>query len=78
MGLPKDQSPSARQILTWGTLAPLAIPVGVLLATLIKGFSLSFCGFAAVATLLVVYLFLDFSPRDMKERLVRIVAGFEN
>jgi len=75
--VPREQIVPAREIFTWSRLAPLVIPVAVLFIALVQGFSITRCGFFAIVTLFIIYLFSNFSPRDMKERLRRIVTGLQ-
>ena len=75
--LPSDQIPAMREVISWPVLAPVAIPVGVLLGMLIYGRSLVTCGFWACASAFILFLFKDFSLRNMRGRIKTAVLGLE-
>ncbi len=73
--LPKEQIPPTRQVLNWPSLAPVAIPIGVLLGMLIYGRSLVTCGFWACAAAFILYWFKDLSPVNMMDRMKKATLG---
>lgn len=75
--LPKEEIPPARQVLTWGKLAPLFGPVITLVAMLFLGFSADRCALYAIAVAVVIYLTIDFSPAGWMRRLKNIAAALE-
>lgn len=60
------------EIIKWGKLAPLFLPIIIFLLLLAKGFAVSYCVFLATATCLLLFIFQDLNFSKIKERL-RIV-----
>lgn len=73
--IPADELPRARDVLTWQRLAPVILPVVVLLYLLFSGYSLTRAGFYACLTVVVLFLLADLSPRGMVERARKLVDG---
>jgi TRAP transporter 4TM/12TM fusion protein len=73
--IPADELPRARDVLTWRRLAPVILPVVVLLYLLFTGYSLTRAGFYACLTVVVLFLLADLSPRGMLERARKLVDG---
>jgi TRAP transporter 4TM/12TM fusion protein len=75
--LPREEIPPTREVLSWSILAPIVIPVAILLGFLVAGRSLVTCGFWACATAGVLHLFKDFSLLNMKQRIKKAIFGLE-
>jgi len=73
--IPVEELPKARDVLTWRRLAPVILPVLVLLHLLFSGYSLTRAGFYACATVVVLFLVADLSPRGMVDRARKLVDG---
>ena len=73
--IPADQLPNARDVLRWGRLAPVVIPVAVLLFLLFSGYSLTRAGFYACLSVAAIYLLSDLSPRAMLVRGRALIDG---
>lgn len=77
-GLPKEQVPPLRSLLTPGKAGRLALPLGILLFLLFQGFTPNMAGFWATVAVIVPYLFSDFTKQGMKRRLWHILKGVED
>ena len=73
--IPAAELPKARDVLTWRRLAPVILPVAVLLHLLFSGYSLTRAGFYACLTVVVLFLLADLSPRGMFERARKLMDG---
>lgn len=73
--VPEEKMPHWRSILTWSKLAPLIIPVAILIWLLLRGFPLISAGFYGSMALIVLYLFSSFSLSGMKERFLQLGRG---
>lgn len=77
--VPQEMIPSIRNVVSWSRIGPLVIPVAFLLGLMLKGLSPAGAAFYAVASSLIVYLFLS-GERNwpaFKERLSKLVSGLE-
>ncbi len=75
VAMPAEQLPKAREVLHWSRLAPVVVPVAVLLYLLFSGYSLTRAGFYACLAVAVVYLLSDLSPRAVAARARQLVDG---
>ncbi len=75
--VPREQIIPFRQICTWAKMAPLFIPLVLLFVALVLGLSITFSGFLAIVTLLVLSIFSDLSLSKIKARTKKIAMGFE-
>jgi len=75
--LPREQIPSIKQTFTWGRLAPLFLPIIVLIVTLFLGYTADRCAFYAIVTAVVIYMFTDFSPSGWLQRFKNIIVSLE-
>jgi TRAP transporter 4TM/12TM fusion protein len=75
--IPVAEVPRMRDVLKWGRLAPLVLPIAALLTFLLRGFSPTTAGFWASLTAIVLFLFSDFSLSGVKQRLRTIGGGLE-
>lgn len=75
--VPAEQIPAVREVLTWGRLAPLVLPVAALLWFLLQGFSPVTAGFWAWATAFITFLFSNLSLPQMKQRVKVMISGLE-
>jgi len=67
--IPREELPQAREVFTWSRMMCFLLPIGVLLYTLFRGYSLPTVATRTCLTVLVTYIFSDLSLRGMKERL---------
>ena len=82
----REVMPRLREVVTWGRLAPLLIPIAILIFFLVEGYSPFRCAFYAVVAAVVLYMCKDFSPSGWIQRLkdigtaisrgVRLIATF--
>lgn len=75
--MPRDLIPSFRGTFTWGKLAPLFLPLGVLVLLIGMGFTAHRSAFYATVAALALFLFKDFSSTGLKERFFQIVGALE-
>lgn len=73
--IPSEELPKARDVLTWRRLAPVILPVLVLLHLLFSGYSLTRAGFYACLAVAVLFLLADLSPRGVLGRARRLIDG---
>lgn len=73
--IPADELPRAHDVLTWRRLAPVVLPVVVLLYLLFSGYSLTRAGFYACATVIVLFLLSDLSITGMRHRARQLLDG---
>ena len=71
--LPACDIPAFGRVFTWRKVVPLFLPVVILLGLLFNGFTLLSSGFYACLSVIVLYVFSDLTPRDMKKRSLDIV-----
>ena len=76
--IPKNEILPARQVFAFRKLATVVIPLVFLFTAMGKGYSATYAAFLACVSLLIVYLFSDFSLPNMKHRLGRIVVALES
>ena len=70
--LPRAETPPWRGVVAPSRLVPLLAPLGLLLALLYRGSSLTKAGFYASVALLVLFLCADLSATGMRSRLLQI------
>jgi TRAP transporter 4TM/12TM fusion protein len=70
--IPREQIPQAREVFTWSRMMCLLVPIGILLYTLVRGYSLIMISSSACFAVLVTYIFSSLSLRGIKERLWNI------
>lgn len=70
--LPPSEIPPWRGAVAPSRLVPLLAPLGLLLALLYRGSSLTKAGFYAIVALLVLFLGADLSATGMKSRLLEV------
>jgi len=70
--IPREQIPQAREVFTWSRMMCLLVPIGILLYTLVRGYSLIMVSSSACFAVLVTYIFSSLSLRGIKERLWNI------
>jgi TRAP transporter 4TM/12TM fusion protein len=75
--VPAEQRPKRKDILTYPRISCLAIPVGVLMFFLARGYSLSMVGGTTCTAAILAYIFSDVSWNNMKERLRRMLPCLE-
>jgi TRAP transporter 4TM/12TM fusion protein len=75
--IPREEIVPLRQILTWKKLVPLFGPIVLLFVALYWGFSVTFSGFLAIAGLIILATFADFSPANIRRRIKGIIPGLE-
>lgn len=73
--IPEDELPNARDVFTWRRLAPVILPVIVLLYLLFSGYSLTRAGFYACATVILLFLLADLSPKGALQRARQLMDG---
>lgn len=73
--IPSEELPKARDVLTWRRLAPVILPVIVLLYLLFSGYSLTRAGFYACATVALLFLAADLSPKGVLHRARQLMDG---
>jgi len=73
--IPADELPRARDVLTWRRLAPVVLPVVVLLVLLFSGYNLTRAGFYACVTVVVLFLLSDLSTRGIMSRTRQLLDG---
>lgn len=76
--VPREELPPWRSILTVSRMSGILLPIGVLLYTLFKGYSLTFVGSSACFSLLLIYILSGRSLRGILERLRNIPSLLEN
>jgi len=75
--LPRAEAPSWRQVAAWPRLVPLLAPLGLLLAMLYRGASLTTAGWYACAALIALFLFTDLSREGLRSRTRQIGRALE-
>jgi TRAP transporter 4TM/12TM fusion protein len=75
--IPAEEIPSWHRILTWRRMAPLFIPIVVLLGMLGKGYTPTTAGFWACAIALLLFTLSDLSLPLIKHRVGMIIGGLE-
>ena len=75
--VPAEQRPHPKDILTYPRISGLAIPVGVLIFLLVRGYSLPMVGGGICTAAILAYIFSDLSWSNMKERLRRMLPCLE-
>jgi TRAP transporter 4TM/12TM fusion protein len=73
--VPGEEIPPLPTVITWAKLAPLLIPILVLLALLFNGFSLVTAGFYSCAAITLLYVLREFSIPGMKKRAAAILEA---
>ena len=76
--IPAEQIPRWQDILTWKRLSPLLLPIAVLLYMLLIGHSAQNCAFSAAIAAIILFLFSNFSPSQMMERLKQLVNALQH
>jgi TRAP transporter 4TM/12TM fusion protein len=71
--VPAADLPKPREVLTPARLAPLVVPIGLLLVLLFRGASLTEAGFWACVSAMALYLFADLSRDGMRHRLAVLI-----
>jgi TRAP transporter 4TM/12TM fusion protein len=69
MPVPPEDRPTVKSVVTYSRMACLLVPIGVLLYTLIAGYSLILVSTSACLAALVTYIFSTISWSEVKERL---------
>lgn len=72
VGIPKEEIPQWKSILTWKRLVPLFVPILLLIALLVKGLSITGAGFYACVAVMVLFLLSGFSLSGLKSRFLQI------
>lgn len=75
--MPKEEIPRARDVINWRNMAPLLLPITVLIYFLLAGYTIWRAAFWACVVAFILYLFTDFSWTRMKERLWRFEYAIE-
>jgi TRAP transporter 4TM/12TM fusion protein len=75
--LPKEMIPRARSILTWPSLGPLVIPMGLLFFLIVMGASITRACFLACIVELVIYVFINLRWHDILKRVRNLVNILE-
>ncbi|MBL8689092.1 MAG: TRAP transporter fused permease subunit [Rhodospirillaceae bacterium] len=73
--VPEAELPKARDVLAWGRVMPLLLPITALLGLLFAGFSLTLAGFWACVLVIVVFLFSDLSPTGIRDRAGKMIEA---
>jgi TRAP transporter 4TM/12TM fusion protein len=71
--VPVEELPRARDVLTWGKIMPLVLPLVVLMWLLIDGYNLTLAGFYACILVTVLHVFSNLKPEGMKRRARELV-----
>jgi len=69
--LQKKDIPNWRTVFTWSKIIPLFFPISILLWMLFKGYTLLTAGFYACVSVLILFIFSDFSLRGIKQRFLQ-------
>ncbi len=75
--VPAEMVPQARSFLTWGRAAPLFVPVVVMTALLLNGYSPATAGFTATGFAIVLFVFTDLHPAGIWQRVVKMLEALE-
>lgn len=73
-----EDLPLVKNVVTFSRMLTLILPIGVLLYTLIEGYSLNLVGSSAALTCLATYTFSGLSLHSIKERLKNIPSILES
>ena len=76
--IPAEEIPKTRELFTWNRMAPLFVPIGVLLYFIIQGYSPASSAFWACATAITLFLFSDFRLSEWNTRFRLIINAFEH
>ena len=71
--VPAAELPKPREVLTLPRLAPLFVPIGLLLFLLFSGASLTEAGFWACVSVMALFLFADVSRAGVRMRVLTLV-----
>jgi TRAP-type uncharacterized transport system fused permease subunit len=71
--VPAAELPKPREVLTLPRLAPLFVPIGILLVLLFSGASLTAAGFWACVSVMALYLLADRSRAGVRMRALALV-----
>jgi TRAP transporter 4TM/12TM fusion protein len=69
LGVPRELIPSVRDLLVWRRIAPLAVPVAILIAMLADNYTPQSSAFYATAAAILLYVFGDLRPAGLAMRL---------
>jgi TRAP transporter 4TM/12TM fusion protein len=69
--LQKKDIPNWRTVFTWSKIIPLFLPISILLWMLFKGYTLITAGFYACVSVLILFIFSDFSLMGIKQRFLQ-------
>jgi len=75
--IPQDEIPKLNEIIKWNMLAPLFIPVGVLIIFLFRGYDPYRACFYAFVVAIALYMFTDFSLQGWVQRFNNIIGALE-
>ena len=76
--VPPGELPRARDVLTWGKIMPLVLPLVVLMWLLLDGYNLTLAGFYACALVMVLHVFSDLKTEGMKRRARDLIEAMAN
>ena len=69
LAVPRELIPQARSLFSWGRIAPLAVPVTILIAMLADNYTPPAAAFYATASAILLYIFTDLRPRGVILRI---------
>lgn len=76
-GIPDDMIPKTSDILKVNVLLPFLVPVIAIIVFLSLGFTEARAGFWAIVSSVVIYVFEDFTWKNMRERIVNLLNVLE-
>jgi TRAP transporter 4TM/12TM fusion protein len=76
--VPKAEIPHWREVFQWHKIAPLFLPIAILMWLLFSGYSLMAAGFYASISAIGFYLLSDLRIAEMKKRFIEIVNALKD
>jgi len=72
-GIPKDQLPAVKDVLNLKKCLPVFLPIGTLIVLFFAGFTAVYCASYSIVVAVVLYLLMD--PKDIKNRIRKLIDG---
>ncbi len=75
-GIPADEMPKAKDVLHYSRSLPIFLPIGILLAFFMMGYTANKCASYAIAAAVVLYIGTDL--KNLRSRIMKLIDGLED